>query len=72
MLYGEYLQLEKILSAQRMQSLTGKHPVHDEHLFIVVHQGKRKSRLKSFDETAIINCYASTEVNLILISELQY
>lgn len=41
MLYGEYLQLEKVLSAQRMLSPSGKQPVHDEHLFIVVHQGKK-------------------------------
>jgi tryptophan 2,3-dioxygenase len=41
MLYGEYLQLEKILSAQRMLSPTGTQPVHDEHLFIVIHQGMR-------------------------------
>lgn len=40
MLYGEYLMLEKILSSQRMLSANSKHPVHDEHLFIVVHQGK--------------------------------
>jgi tryptophan 2,3-dioxygenase len=34
MLYGEYLMLDKVLSAQRMLS-----SVHDEHLFIVTHQG---------------------------------
>lgn len=34
MLYGEYLMLDKLLSAQRMLST-----VHDEHLFIVTHQG---------------------------------
>lgn len=41
MLYGEYLMLDKILSAQRMLSAENKHPVHDEHLFIVTHQGIR-------------------------------
>ena len=36
--YGEYLQLDKILNAQILQSdLDGQH-VHDEHLFIVTHQ----------------------------------
>lgn len=40
MLYGEYLMLDKVLSAQRMLSVEGKKPVHDEHLFIVTHQGK--------------------------------
>lgn len=40
MLYGEYLMLDKILNAQRMLSKENNHPVHDEHLFIVTHQGK--------------------------------
>jgi tryptophan 2,3-dioxygenase len=39
MMYGEYLQLDKILNAQRMLSARSNHPVHDEHLFIVTHQG---------------------------------
>jgi tryptophan 2,3-dioxygenase len=39
MLYGEYLCLDKILSAQRMLSDQSSKPVHDEHLFIVTHQG---------------------------------
>lgn len=38
MLYGEYLMLDKVLSAQRMASAASDHPVHDEHLFIVTHQ----------------------------------
>lgn len=38
MLYGQYLMLDKILSAQRMASAESDHPVHDEHLFIVTHQ----------------------------------
>lgn len=38
MLYGEYLMLEKILTAQRLASASSDHPVHDEHLFIVTHQ----------------------------------
>ncbi|XP_012261535.1 tryptophan 2,3-dioxygenase [Athalia rosae] len=39
MLYGEYLRLDKILSAQRMLSAQyGNEAVHDEHLFIVTHQ----------------------------------
>ena len=40
MLYGEYLMLDKLLSAQRMLSAESSKPVHDEHLFIVTHQGK--------------------------------
>lgn len=38
MIYGEYLILDKILNAQRMLSVEGNLPVHDEHLFIIVHQ----------------------------------
>lgn len=38
MLYGEYLRLDKILSAQRLLSSEYKETVHDEHLFIVTHQ----------------------------------
>jgi hypothetical protein len=46
MLYGEYLQLDKILNAQRMISARNNHPVHDEHLFIVTHQGKHSDTSK--------------------------
>lgn len=38
MIYGEYLMLDKVLSAQRMVSTVDKRTVHDEHLFIVTHQ----------------------------------
>ncbi|CAH1394067.1 unnamed protein product [Nezara viridula] len=38
MLYGEYLQLDKILSAQRLLSEVHKATVPDEHLFIITHQ----------------------------------
>ncbi len=39
--YGEYLQLHKILGAQTLQSeVHGDIKVHDEHLFIIVHQSK--------------------------------
>uniref|UniRef100_A0A1B6IK64 Tryptophan 2,3-dioxygenase n=1 Tax=Homalodisca liturata TaxID=320908 RepID=A0A1B6IK64_9HEMI len=37
MLYGEYLQLDKMLGAQRLLSSQHK-TVHDEHLFIITHQ----------------------------------
>lgn len=41
--YGNYLQLGKILDAQVL--LSSKHdqnkkPVHDEHLFMIIHQSK--------------------------------
>lgn len=39
LLYGEYLMLDKVLNAQRMLSVEGKRTVHDEHLFIITHQG---------------------------------
>ncbi|XP_051957589.1 tryptophan 2,3-dioxygenase B [Xyrauchen texanus] len=37
-IYGEYLQLEKVLSAQVLQSQLKGNKIHDEHLFIVTHQ----------------------------------
>jgi tryptophan 2,3-dioxygenase len=36
--YGSYLQLEKLLDAQGLESSKAGSPVHDEMLFIVVHQ----------------------------------
>ena len=36
--YREYLQLDKILNAQQPQSAIYDTLVHDEHLFIVIHQ----------------------------------
>jgi tryptophan 2,3-dioxygenase len=39
MMYGEYLQLDKILTGQRLLSeQLGNETVHDEHLFIITHQ----------------------------------
>jgi len=36
--YGDYLQLDKILTAQEPQSRIQGKEVHDEHLFIITHQ----------------------------------
>lgn len=36
--YSNYLQLDKILGAQVLQSEEDGNLVHDEHLFIVTHQ----------------------------------
>jgi tryptophan 2,3-dioxygenase len=36
--YGEYLQLDKILNAQELESSRKGMTAHDEHLFIVIHQ----------------------------------
>lgn len=41
LLYADYLMLNKVLNAQKMQSAESDRPVHDEHLFIITHQGKR-------------------------------
>lgn len=39
MMYGEYLQLDKVLQSQRLLSEHfGNETVHDEHLFIITHQ----------------------------------
>ncbi|XP_057275145.1 tryptophan 2,3-dioxygenase [Pezoporus wallicus] len=38
LVYGEYLQLNKILNAQELQSEKKGKQIHDEHLFIVTHQ----------------------------------
>ncbi|XP_003970695.1 tryptophan 2,3-dioxygenase A [Takifugu rubripes] len=37
-IYGDYLQLEKVLSSQVLQSEIKGSKIHDEHLFIVTHQ----------------------------------
>lgn len=49
MLYAEYLMLEKVLGAQRLLGEENNAPVHDEHLFIVTHQGK--FHLRVFNST---------------------
>ena len=37
--YSDYLQLDKILGAQNLESFkAGKLPAHDEMLFIIIHQ----------------------------------
>ncbi|CAJ0965519.1 unnamed protein product [Ranitomeya imitator] len=38
LLYGDYLQLSKVLEAQELQSEKMGNKIHDEHLFIVTHQ----------------------------------
>lgn len=37
-IYGDYLKLDKIVSAQVLQSEQKGNKIHDEHLFIVTHQ----------------------------------
>ncbi|PIK45003.1 vermilion [Apostichopus japonicus] len=36
--YGEYLQLDRLLSSQQCESDKHGKEIHDEHLFIIVHQ----------------------------------
>jgi tryptophan 2,3-dioxygenase len=36
--YADYLQLDRLLSAQRMESARHGRPAHDEMLFLIVHQ----------------------------------
>jgi tryptophan 2,3-dioxygenase len=36
--YGDYLQLDKIISAQALESAKYGEPAHDETLFVIVHQ----------------------------------
>ncbi|XP_051012873.1 tryptophan 2,3-dioxygenase [Acomys russatus] len=38
LIYGNYLQLDKILNAQELQSEIKGNKIHDEHLFIITHQ----------------------------------
>lgn len=57
MLYGEYLMLDKVLSAQRMLSKENNHPVHDEHLFIVTHQGIHIKHKKNFFSKSVVTAY---------------
>ncbi|KAM3937908.1 tryptophan 2,3-dioxygenase [Leptodactylus fuscus] len=38
LIYGDYLQLHKVLDAQELQSERKGNKIHDEHLFIVTHQ----------------------------------
>ncbi|XP_047655182.1 tryptophan 2,3-dioxygenase [Phacochoerus africanus] len=38
LIYGNYLQLEKVLNAQELQSEIKGNKIHDEHLFIITHQ----------------------------------
>lgn len=49
LLYSEYLRLDKILSAQQLLSAEFKKEVHDEHLFIVTHQGTKNEILLNYD-----------------------
>ena len=36
--YGEYLKLDNLLNLQSLKSIESGNPVHDEMLFIIIHQ----------------------------------
>ncbi len=62
--YGDYLQLEKLLSAQDLESEKIGRKAHDEMLFIVVHQAYElwfKQILWELDAIATIFCAESVE-----------
>lgn len=62
--YSDYLQLEKILKAQDMESVKHGTPAHDEMLFIIIHQSYElwfKQILHEIDSIAEI--LSKTEVN---------
>jgi tryptophan 2,3-dioxygenase len=53
--YSDYLQLDRLLASQRLASAAGGQPVHDEMLFIIVHQAYElwfKQILWELDEVA--------------------
>ena len=49
--YTNYLQLSKLLGSQTLLSARndqdGRPPVHDEHLFIIIHQSRRENAARS-------------------------
>jgi tryptophan 2,3-dioxygenase len=53
--YADYLQLDRLLDSQQLASAAGGQPVHDEMLFIIVHQAYElwfKQILWELDEVA--------------------
>ena len=53
--YSDYLQLDRLLGSQQLASAAGGEPVHDEMLFIIVHQAYElwfKQILWELDEVA--------------------
>ncbi|KAH0951062.1 hypothetical protein HN011_000872 [Eciton burchellii] len=64
LLYGEYLHLDKILSAQRLLSAEYSNgEVHDEHLFIVTHQAYELWFKQILFELDSIRALFSSEAN---------
>ncbi|NWZ41805.1 T23O dioxygenase, partial [Brachypodius atriceps] len=72
LIYGEYLQLNKILTAQELQSEKKGKKIHDEHLFIVTHQAYElwfKQILWEMDSVRVIfqNGHVRDERNMLKV-----
>lgn len=62
--YGDYLQLDKILSAQQPESALNGHEAHDEMLFIIVHQAYELwFKQMAHEMGSVINILNQPEVN---------
>ncbi|KAJ7326863.1 hypothetical protein JRQ81_016622 [Phrynocephalus forsythii] len=72
LIYGDYLQLDKILDAQVLQSEKKGNKIHDEHLFIVTHQAYElwfKQILWELDSVRVIfqNGHVRDERNMLKV-----
>ncbi|XP_040410439.1 tryptophan 2,3-dioxygenase [Cygnus olor] len=72
LIYGDYLQLNKILNAQELQSEKKGRKIHDEHLFIVTHQAYElwfKQILWELDSVRVIfqNGHVRDERNMLKV-----
>ncbi|NWV26781.1 T23O dioxygenase, partial [Origma solitaria] len=72
LIYGEYLQLDKILNAQELESEKKGKKIHDEHLFIVTHQAYElwfKQILWEMDSVRVIfqNGHVRDERNMLKV-----
>ncbi|XP_061440463.1 tryptophan 2,3-dioxygenase isoform X2 [Rhineura floridana] len=72
LIYGDYLQLDKILNAQELQSDKKGNKIHDEHLFIVTHQAYElwfKQILWELDSVRVIfqNGHVRDERNMLKV-----
>lgn len=61
--YGDYLQLDKLLSAQQLESTKYAKPAHEETLFIIVHQVYELWFKQILHElSSVIDIYSQCEV----------
>jgi len=62
--YGEYLGLEKLLSCQNLKSVETGSPMHDEMLFIIMHQAYELWFKQTLHElSSVIHIFNGTSVN---------